>query len=349
MKRNLGSVSRKEAEWIEEMVLGALRAAGAERGRWWTIAEWRKAKLQPSVEMVRAVSGSWGKAWTNAGFPPPSRWRERPRRRWSEKGIVKAVRRAAAGQYLSSAEYIRMVERGFDGPTMKTVQNHLGSWSNARRMAGIPPKSAPSESELLDAVTALWQKIGRPPKAKEWSSWGERPCSLRVLRLTLKGSWSVVIRAVHQAHPDLPVRSLAVRRLLAVPEEILTERERLIAQKLKGGLNLAAIGKDLGLSRERVRQIALRGGRRHPPRNGGRERVTREAAVTSLRAYFAEHGQIPTIERWMRERRKPSFGVIYRLFGNWEGAWRSALGSGHPALAVFERGGGQRERRGSTA
>lgn len=331
----------------KEEILAALRAAGEETGGWWTIAAWRAARRRPYPEQVFAVCGSWTQAWAEVGFPPPGRWQGPTARRWTDAEIVEALRRAADGRPLSSTRYDRWQRSGSDGPSIAIVQRRFGSWHKAATFAGVA-KVALSQSDVIEAMAELWRQLGREPSQRDWSMWQGCPCSMAAAYLHFGLRVTSLRAEALAAHPDLPqtlTHSTALRRLLAVPREILTEREREIAARAEHGETLREIGEAVGFSRERVRQIALRGGRRRVRHGGGGQILTDEEMVSRLRQHFEATGRISTLQDWMTGRGKPSVAAVLRRFGTWYAAWEAALGPDHAAVVDLRKRGGARGRR----
>lgn len=326
--------------WTKAEILAALHAAGEETGRWWTMTAWRAARLRPYPEQVFAICGSWSRAWTEAGFPPPGRWMRRTSRRWTDAEIAEALRRAADGRPLSSTGYDRWQRSGGEGPCLTIVLRRFGPWRTAAATAGVATtRDVLDRSEIVEALATLWREIGRRPTRRDWSAWSDRRCSLPTVRKHLGLSMPALAAEALAAQPDLPTgafRSKALRRLLNAPRELLMEREREIAERAARGESLRQIGEAVGLSHERIRQIAMRGGRRRGHHRGPHPRLTRDETLSLLRQHFKETGQIQTLQRWMTMGRRPSMSVVVRDFGTWRAAWEAALGADHPALGMLK-------------
>lgn len=251
--------------WTEREVLEALRAAGQERGRWWTMREWEAARRRPTITVVYAVIGSWAVAWTRAGFRPPARWGNRgPLRFWTKAELIEQVRLAADGRYLPHTRYERWA-RSRDGPCCTTVRKRLGpSWTTVLRRCGLPERAPRIASEeLVAALIRLWRAEHQPPTRIGWDRWTDRPAA-RAQVIRVFGSWEAFLDQARCAAPDLPEtrgRSSAVAHLLALPETVLTDRERQLAALFRAGASLEEAGAELGVTRERARQLALGAGR----------------------------------------------------------------------------------------
>ena len=331
----------RATRWNRTSIVAALRKAGRENGRWIPMAQWSAAHRNPSYQTVLKFFPTWGDAWTKAGYPPPERWQARTYRRWTDAEIAEALRRAADGRPLSSTRYDRWQRSGGDGPCITIVQRRLGSWRAVSAFSGVPTtRDTLHRADVVEAMATLWRERGREPTVRDWSVWSDRPCSIATVQKRFGFTISGLRAEALAAHPGLPTGispSKALRRLLAVPRDALTEREREIAERAERGETLRQIGEALGFSREMIRQIAIRGGRRRG-RLGGRGRaLTAEEMVSLLRRRFGETGQIPTLQEWMVMRARPSAAAILRHFGTWRSAWGAALGAEHPAVQALKR------------
>lgn len=314
-------VSRR---WDRPRVIAALRLAGAERGSWWTIEEWAAAKRQPCVASVYRWCGSWAEAWALAGYPPPARWRNRPLSRYTEQDLISAVRQAAQalGRSPTSGWYRRWQPQA-GAPTLSTITKHLGPWPTALKAAGLAPSEPPAPVDPVATVIALAHTLGRPPTQRDWNTWPARPMSLDVVLRRWGGTWFALLHAARQADAAWPSpmsRSRAVAHLLAQPDHQLTARQRALADLFRAGHSLGRVGAIMGLTRERVRQIA--GG--NPKRS---MRWTHQAVATRLQNWLDTHeGRAPTIAEWSAAGAQPSSNTIIKRCGSWRGAWM-ALGA----------------------
>lgn len=321
--------------WTEQAVLDALRTAGQERGRWWTLREWEEARCRPSSSVVYAVIGSWSVAWTRAGFRPPARWGNRgPSRSWTDADLIAEVRLAAQGRYLSLRSYERS-QRRVGGPCSTTVRKRLGPlWATVLERCGLPDRATPpSPEELVTALIRLWRTLGRVPSRNHWIHWTERPATLaRVLRVL--GSWDAFVDRARRDAEDLPeVRRVSSVRahLLALPDAILTDRERRLAELFRTGATLAEAGAQLGVTRERVRQVALRAGTqrtrksrgRRPSVDGASAMWSAEAVEVALRNWAARHDRLPSRDAWAQMSGVPSLQAIRTYYGSWRRAWNA--------------------------
>lgn len=333
--------------WPEEKIIAALQEAGAEKGRWIPVEEWRTERRVPVYETVTRHFPSWGAAWTKAGYPPPEPWGPRNiPRRWTDEQLIESVRRAAGGRPLSCGQYKRWHRQTGEGPCLAILRRRLGLWEDVQRRAGIRVRrDSLTPDALVESVAALWRMIDREPTVRDWTEWPERPCTPETLVKQCGATFSEVKRQVSAQYPVLPKervgQSLALRRLLRVPRELLTEREMEIALMAETGACLQEIGEAIGLTRERVRQVAMKAG--HGLRRGGRRRsYTRAEVIEALRKSYEEIGNIPTIQAWGIKRLRPSVTVILRLFGSWRSAWAEALGACHPEVQAMQRRRGRR-------
>jgi DNA-binding CsgD family transcriptional regulator len=186
--------------------------------------------------------------------------------RWTRAQVTAILRQASGGKPLSQSAYRSWRER-HGGPTVHTIRRLFGSFPAARKAAGLTAPR-PDASAVVEAVAALWRELGRRPTRDDWRRWPARPCGLAWLTRQT-GSWSrAVEKASRLLRPESVPRhpSAAAEHLLSVSPAHLTPRERQIADLLRAGASLQEAGQKLGLSRERVRQIAKAAGhhRRRP-------------------------------------------------------------------------------------
>jgi len=88
------------------------------------------------------------------------------RRRYSDAQILDELR--ASAQRLGRSPTMR--EFAADPQTTvhpQTVIEHFGSWNAAKRSAGLLPRRFATRDELLAALRALGEELGRPPTAAD--------------------------------------------------------------------------------------------------------------------------------------------------------------------------------------
>ena len=305
--------------WNRERVIAALRTAGAERGSWWTMAEWTAAKRQPCAASVYRWCGSWAEAWALAGYPPPARWRNGPLPTYTDEDIVSALRQAAQAvdRPLTIERYQRW-QRQARAPSVGTITKHLGPWPTGLKTAGLAPSDPPPPVDPVAAVVALAHTLGRPPTQHDWNTWPARPMSLSHALRHWGGTWPNLIQAACQSDAGWPIRvsrSRAVAHLLAQPEHQLTARQRALADLFRAGHSLGTVGAIMGLTRERVRQIAGRSPKRPT-------RWTHQAVAVRLQEWLNTHeGRAPTVAEWSAAGAQPSSNTIIKRCGSWRGAW----------------------------
>ena len=314
------SVDTSPMGWNAERVLAALRSAGQERGAWWTIAAWKAIHKQPTVDIVYRHCGSWAKAWAQAGYAPPARWRQRPRVTYTDEEILGFLQQAArtSNKILTTSFYSRW-QRAVNAPVMATIMHRFGSWESALRQAGLPCRQDLPVPDLVAAVVCLAHTLGHPPTQSHWSEWPDRPVSLFMALQQWGGTWDDLLDVARQSDPAWPIRlsrSRAVAHLLSQPDDRLTSRERALADLLRAGHTLASAGAVAGLSRARVHQIAHNAGKRQT------EVWTQTSLAIHLRRWLDTHaGRAPTIVQWKALGETPSSGTIIRYFGTWRHAW----------------------------
>jgi hypothetical protein len=88
------------------------------------------------------------------------------RRRYSDEQILDELR--ACAERLGRSPTMR--EFAADEQTTvhpQTVIEHFGSWNAAKRRAGLLPRRFATRAELLAALRALGDELGRPPSARD--------------------------------------------------------------------------------------------------------------------------------------------------------------------------------------
>lgn len=293
--------------------------AGSESGRWIPIGEWNARKLRPAVLTVYKLFGSWSAAWQAAGFVVPHRWlRGGASTRYSADEILQRLREAAAvhGGTIS----INAWAREHRSPCAATIQHRFGSWSAACKAAGVE-RPVVTEADLLETIAQAWRAKGSPPSQAEW----QRSCRgpRGVVRIGQQMGWQEALARTLSAYPDLAdqrasVRSRAVRTILAVDPQMLTERERVIADELRAGGTLTAAGMLLGISREGARTLALRAGRKVASRGRASAEPRAEDVLRSLAVLWGTLGGFPSPADWNAwAGRVGEARTVAAMFGDW--------------------------------
>ena len=344
----MGSAERR---CTEGEVVAALRAVGEAHGRWLTGAQWDAKGCSPSRNTVLQVCGTWSRAWRSAGFAIPDRWLHQRAKPWTDEDMLRHLRLASealGGRFLSGAVYSRWHKETGQGPCEASYVRRFRTWERARRLAGLKVDRAKGTPEQVFWFTAsLWKTLGHPPSRAEWERQEGKPCSFETAQRITGDRLAVIRKKVLAAHPELSTaktRSTALQGLLDAPQEALTPREREIVRMAKMGTTLQGIGDQMGLTRERVRQIAKRAVARIDRKQESRRKSrggphrTNEQILDLLRRRFADLGYIPTVVEWGRGRESPSFSTIVARFGSWRTAWAAALGEDHPEVQLLKRG-----------
>ncbi len=112
------------------------------------------------------------------------------------------------------------------------------------------------------AYEACSRLYGHWPSEREWDQWSDRPCSYSTLvrRMGGVGHLRESVRRRGVDYSGHPVSSPAVRHLLGVPSDRLTPQARELVSLVRRGLPLTRAGAQLGLTQERVWQLAARAG-----------------------------------------------------------------------------------------
>ena len=316
--------------WTRATLLPLLQAAGAAQGRWWTMAAWDKAHQRPHSRTILNIFDTWAAAWAAAGYPVDRHWTHQTGQRFTQAGLIAGVRAAGAGQPLTVAAY-NTWRTTHGGPSVSTLVNRLGGWSKVLETAGLPPRSRVT-AETVRTWAATWSTRHAVPLTRaRWEADPARPCSA-AHAAALVGSWRTVRAAAGPRHSP----SAAVAVLLQQPRECLTSREQTLAAALRAGATLAEAGALLGISRERVRQIAHRAGRGSTSPTARRERQ-RAAALVVLRQWVVRHQRRPTPAEWTTRRAHPGIVALNGLFGSWDAAWDAADAPPHTASVPVEQ------------
>lgn len=248
--------------WNRDSVLQALRSLAASLGRTPRECDVKETGT-PDAGTCCRLFGSWNNALRAAGLPvnrasPAFAWR---RRADARQEIIRALRDAAdlAGGAPSVALYeeLRCSLARRDWPSASTVRGVFGRWSAALRAAEID--SRPHVQRV------------RPEQAVRAACAADAVSGAALRGFAVPGDFAgmpkgTALRArVELARRGVPV--VTVRRNMAGllaeaasrgwPEVPGKERGREYALRLARGETMRAIGRSVGLTRERVRQLAV--------------------------------------------------------------------------------------------
>jgi hypothetical protein len=93
-------------------------------------------------------------------------FRQRLRRRYGRDELI-AELRACAARLDTSPTMREFAEDPQATIHPQTVVEHFGSWNEAKREAGLLPRRRASRTEMLNALSALGEELGRTPTAKD--------------------------------------------------------------------------------------------------------------------------------------------------------------------------------------
>lgn len=225
-------------------------------------------------------------------------------------------------------------------PSDTAVRIRFGSWTAALKAAGLPRPCGlrlMKRKEALDRALAGAAACLRVRPFLTLDDLERLGIDREVLKaflpdalvLKAKGEMAELLARVAEAGFPLPAR----------PEHA---RGRDFAFMVAEGMEFKAIGKRVGLTRERVRQVVaayarhvLSGGTL--PRWGRGPEVHRERAAAALRAAADELGQVPTKEEYGKLRALhphwPPAHAVAGAFGGWRRALYLALTGGEGAQA----------------
>lgn len=174
--------------------------------------------------------------------------------------MLETLRRAQSdlgAEHLTRDAYDRWHAQNGQGYCASSYMVRFGSWNRARHLAGLPPRQRPARDAIIRYTGEIAQRLGHYPTVAEWLAQPDRPCGINAIQMAT-GCTLNQLR---------PLVSAILRTFLTMPEDGLGQRERMIVDLTKEGLTLRAIGSRLGLSGERVRQIARRAARRQLARS----------------------------------------------------------------------------------
>lgn len=326
--------SRKNREDVRLGALAGVQKLAAELGRSPRMRDWIAAGMRPCLQTIRNYFGSWGNFLKAAGLDPAG---ER------YHSALEAIRKAAQllGHCPTMKEYNRLrIQQQNHGqspmwPAPSTFSNIFGSWTKALEAAGVAlrlnRKKALVEAKAAELAAAVMDALGPRRVAFPDDLQGIPRGHIRWRVLKILGENGVA----YWRNRSIQIsRALLLVMDAGFPEVEGCERGRAFAKRVVAGQTLAAIAREEGLTRERVRQLmtnylerAVRclGGEVLP----GRTRVTREVAVSALRKAALECGEVPSIAEYERmrgfRREWPSVSTLRKLFGSWRKALFEAL------------------------
>ncbi|WP_161607172.1 homing endonuclease associated repeat-containing protein [Halovivax asiaticus] len=126
-------------EFSESDCLEALIRASNQLGRTPTMDEYDSMNLSPSASTISDHCGTWQLAIAKAGLNRESR------REYTEENCINALKNAAdiLGSEPSLSEYRKLSLR----PSASTIQDRYGSWSEAKKAAGVEDYGEQSPEE----------------------------------------------------------------------------------------------------------------------------------------------------------------------------------------------------------
>ncbi|MCW2927186.1 MAG: hypothetical protein JWM86_1154 [Thermoleophilia bacterium] len=93
-------------------------------------------------------------------------FRQRLRRRYGREELIEELR-ACAARIGASPTMRQFAEDPEATIHPQTVVDHFGSWNTAKREAGLMPRRRATQEELIEALRALGQELGRRPSTKD--------------------------------------------------------------------------------------------------------------------------------------------------------------------------------------
>ncbi len=234
----------RRRRWTRQAVLNTLARVGQERGQWLTMKEWRAGGFQPSVQTVRHHFGRWRTAWEAAGFTLPNHRFVR-QGTWTRDRVLHTIRQHARpdGTIMNTEDWYHEKLQ----PTLDTIIRICGPYAQTVQTLGLVVVSdyewrrRARQADWHRAFHVLTEQLGHRPSRREWDTWADRPIDSR----RIPDSALPFERTRGRLYDIL--RTLDLRRI-ADP----TEREW--ARRYIAGETLEAIGRDAGVTRERIRQ-----------------------------------------------------------------------------------------------
>jgi hypothetical protein len=120
----------------------------------------------PSAKTVERYFNSWNQAIQAAGLEPYT-----PSQQYSETELITHIQRLATdGNPPTQSEF----DADDDAPSVATVQNYFGTWSDGVEAAGLKPQSARvlySRNELINWLIAYRAEFGVWPTSRDIVDW----------------------------------------------------------------------------------------------------------------------------------------------------------------------------------
>jgi len=298
--------------WDRDRIVAAIRAFADEHGRPPTSKDWKRVgEDHPAWGSVVRHFGSFGAALSAAGFAPR-------RFSWDREQIVAALNAHLRehGVLPTAGEWAERDPTGAR-PALHNVHHQFGSWDKALEAAGHPVERWDRHT-LTEALQALGEELGRRPIRHDLrpkrpgrpgydtvlSQFGSLTAALEAAGYEQAKQWSreetvAALRSWSAEHGSAPTYDDWRRGSDSHPG--VGAVERLFGSWTEG--LLAA-----GLSIQK--------------RNWDRE-----AIITALRAWAAEHGRPPASADWKGtdgSGRRPATYRVQREFGTWGAALREA-------------------------
>lgn len=324
----------------------------------------RSAFGAPSALVYVKRFGSWNAALSAAGLPLNRKGGRY--RRWTDSEILEALK-ALAEKLGRRPVHSDFVSRDpAEVPSLPLIQRRFGSFKKALEAAGIaglPDRYRARRRALLESALPA-KPFYLASEVAEAARYASVPyCTLR--RFAAESGVAVVNDPLSRGRYFAIVASSL--RDGRISRESLFEamgpRSFAFFEEVLAGKTLQEIGASAGLSRERVRQVLLKGCRRAAealgldgfsdagverlfgipagPSSGGRPRLwTEEKLLDALRKRAVELGRVPKVADV-----RPSFGTAsartYALrFGSWKAALSAAgLPPEKAALVLLKPGG----------
>lgn len=157
-------------KYSKQDAIDGLQSVADKIGKSPTIAEYQKHKKNrhPSAEWIMHNLTSWNDVKTDAGLDVYNH-------RHNKQDYIDAIQYVAdkIGKSPSKSEY--RANKKYHHPSDYSICNHLGSWNNAKKIAGLNTlnnrrRAGYSKKEAINSLQSVADKIGKSPSQLEYNA-----------------------------------------------------------------------------------------------------------------------------------------------------------------------------------